>query len=48
MEAGRIKPFVERVYPMTQIAEAMHYLGTGHAKGKIAVTMANKDKEKIK
>ncbi|HEX2990897.1 MAG TPA: NAD(P)-dependent alcohol dehydrogenase [Anaerolineales bacterium] len=47
MEAGKIKPFVERVYPMTQIAEAMHYLGTGHAKGKIVVTMA-KEMEKIK
>ncbi len=47
MEAGKIKPFVERVYPMTQIAEAMHYLGTGHAKGKIVVTMA-KDMEKSK
>lgn len=47
MEAGKIKPFVERVYPMTRIAEAMHYLGTGHAKGKIVVTMA-KEMEKIK
>jgi NADPH:quinone reductase-like Zn-dependent oxidoreductase len=39
LETGRVKPFVERTYPLTQIAEAMRHLGTGHARGKIAVTM---------
>ncbi|MCE7860468.1 MAG: NAD(P)-dependent alcohol dehydrogenase, partial [Chloroflexi bacterium CFX2] len=39
LETGRIKPFVERTYPLAQIAEAMRLLGTGHAQGKIVVTM---------
>jgi len=39
LETGKVKPFVERTYPLTQIAEAMRYLGTGHARGKIVVTM---------
>ncbi len=37
--SGQVKPFVEKAYPLTKIAEAMHHLGTGHARGKIAVTM---------
>jgi NADPH:quinone reductase-like Zn-dependent oxidoreductase len=38
-ERGQVKPFVERTYPLNEISEAMRYLGTGHAKGKIVVTM---------
>lgn len=37
VESGKVKPFVERVYPFTQTAEAMRYLGEGHAQGKIVV-----------
>lgn len=39
MERGQVKPVVERAYPLTQISDAMRHLGTGHAKGKIVVTM---------
>lgn len=39
LETGKVKPFVEKAYPMTHIADAMHHLGTGHAKGKIVVTI---------
>ncbi len=39
LAAGRIKPFVEKTYPLTQIADAMRHLGNGHAQGKIVVTM---------
>lgn len=39
LETGKVKPFVERIYPLPQIAEAMRYLGTGHAQGKLVVTM---------
>jgi NADPH:quinone reductase-like Zn-dependent oxidoreductase len=40
LETGKVKPFVERTYPMTQVAEAMRYLGTGHVQGKLAITIA--------
>ena len=38
-ESGQVKPFVEKTYPLVKIADAMHHLGTGHARGKIVVTV---------
>ena len=40
LETGKVKPFVERTYPLTQIAEAMRYMDTGHVQGKLVVTMS--------
>lgn len=37
--SGQVKPFVEKAYPLENIADAMRHLGTGHARGKIVVTM---------
>ena len=39
MEAGKIKPIIDRTYPLSRINEAMSYLGTGHARAKIVVTI---------
>ena len=39
MESGQVKPVIDRVYPLCEISEAMRYLGTGHARAKIIVTM---------
>ena len=39
VESGKVKPFVEKAYPMTRIVDAMTHLGNGHARGKIVVTM---------
>lgn len=36
-EAGKIKPVVEKVYPLAQVVDAMKHLGTGHARGKIVL-----------
>jgi len=38
-ERGQVKPVVEQTYPLYKISEAMRHLGTGHAQGKIIVTM---------
>ena len=38
-ERGQVKPVVEKTYPFEKISEAMRHLGTGHAKGKIIVTL---------
>ena len=38
-ERGQIKTVVEKSYPLEKISEAMRHLGTGHARGKIVVTM---------
>lgn len=45
-ERRQVKPVIDRVYPMHQICEAMRYLGEGHAKGKIIVTMSEPKRER--
>lgn len=37
IEAGKVKPIIDRTYPLAEAAEAMRYLGTGHAKAKIVL-----------
>ena len=39
MASGKVKPVIERAYPLNEISEAMAYLGAGHAQAKIVVTM---------
>jgi NADPH:quinone reductase-like Zn-dependent oxidoreductase len=43
-ERGQVEPVVEKAYPLEKISEAMRHLGTGHAQGKIVVTMGNNGK----
>jgi len=38
-EAGKIKPFVDRTYSLAEAAGAFRYLGQGHARGKVVVTV---------
>lgn len=44
LEKGIVKPVIDRQYPLSEVAEALRYLGEGHAKGKVIITMVNKDK----
>jgi NADPH:quinone reductase-like Zn-dependent oxidoreductase len=39
LESGQIKPVIDRRYDLSDAAEALRYLGEGHAKGKVIVTM---------
>jgi NADPH:quinone reductase-like Zn-dependent oxidoreductase len=39
MEAGKVTPVVERTYPLSETAEALRYLGQGHAHAKIVLTV---------
>ncbi|MCE1255535.1 MAG: NAD(P)-dependent alcohol dehydrogenase [Anaerolineae bacterium] len=39
-ENGRIRPVIDRVYPLEQAADALSYLGEGHARGKIVVQVS--------
>jgi len=36
---GKITPVIERVYPFAEIADALEYMGKGHARAKLVVTM---------
>jgi NADPH:quinone reductase-like Zn-dependent oxidoreductase len=37
LEAGKIAPVIDRCYPLSETAEALRYLGQGHARGKIVI-----------
>ena len=39
IEAGKVKPVIDRRYPLSELPEAMHYLEDGHALGKVVITM---------
>jgi NADPH:quinone reductase-like Zn-dependent oxidoreductase len=38
-EAGKVTPVIDRTYPLAEAAEAIRYLETGHARGKVAITV---------
>ena len=40
LAAGTVTPVVERTYPLPEAADALRYLGEGHARGKLVVTVA--------
>lgn len=41
IEAGKVKPVIDRCYPLSETAEAIRYLEEGHARGKVVITVAN-------
>jgi NADPH:quinone reductase-like Zn-dependent oxidoreductase len=40
IEAGKVKPVIDRCYPLAETAEAFRYYGEGHARGKVVITLA--------
>ncbi len=44
LEAGKVVPVIDRRYPLSEVAEALRYLGEGHAKGKIVITVEHNNK----
>ena len=39
LEAGKVVPVIDKRYPLSEVPEALRYLGTGHARGKIVITV---------
>ncbi len=39
MASGKVTPVIDRTYPLSDVAEAIRYLETGRARGKVVVTM---------
>jgi NADPH:quinone reductase-like Zn-dependent oxidoreductase len=40
LESGKVKPVIDRFYPLSQVADAIRYLEEGHAQGKVVITVA--------
>ncbi len=39
VESGKIKPFIDKRYTLSEAPEAFRYLGAGHARGKVVITV---------
>ncbi len=39
IEAGKVTPVIDRTYPLSETGDAMGYIGEGHARGKVAITV---------
>ena len=44
LEAGKIVPIIDRRYPLSEAAEALRYLGEGHAQGKVVISVESNSK----
>jgi NADPH:quinone reductase-like Zn-dependent oxidoreductase len=39
MKAGKVKPVIDKCYWLSEVPEAIRYLGEGHARGKVGITL---------
>lgn len=44
LASGKVKPVIERSYPLSKTADALRYLGEGHAQGKIVIVVDHPEK----
>jgi NADPH:quinone reductase-like Zn-dependent oxidoreductase len=44
IEAGKLKPVIDRRYPLSEAAEALRYYGEGHSRGKVVITVEHNNK----
>lgn len=39
LEAGKVKPVIDRCYPLNEVPDAIRYFEEGHAQGKVVITV---------
>jgi NADPH:quinone reductase-like Zn-dependent oxidoreductase len=39
IQADKVTPVIDRTYPLGEAAQAIAYVGEGHARGKVVVTV---------
>jgi NADPH:quinone reductase-like Zn-dependent oxidoreductase len=39
LESGKVKPVIDRRFPLPDVAEALRYFGRGHSQGKVIITV---------
>ena len=44
LEAGRVVPVIDRRFPFSEVPEAFRYIGEGHARGKVVITVEHNNK----
>jgi NADPH:quinone reductase-like Zn-dependent oxidoreductase len=42
-EGGKVVPVIDRRYPLSEVPEALRYLGEGRTKGKVVITVGHND-----
>jgi len=45
IEAGKVKPVIDRRYPLSEVVEALRYYGEGHSQGKVVITVEHNNKK---
>ena len=46
LEAGKVKPVIDRRYTLSEAAEALRYYEEGRARGKVVITVEHNNKTK--
>jgi len=39
IEAGKVVPVIDRTYPLSEASQAIRYVGEGHTRGKVVITL---------